>query len=478
MKYIKYLLIMAVAAVSLASCDVDPEDTFSDAPTAPVMTNHSDILITEATQNEDVTFNWSKARFIGENLAYNLMAVYEGDTTFIAPCTTTYYTIKKIDLKAKLEESFPSIPDNESFQISLYVTVAGDDGITYSSDPISVNIYADGDGIMPIGKAEVTDIVITKTNAIRDTLLLSWSAAKLNLGEEVLYNLYIVKNDSDEMSLIASEMTDMNYTINLDKLNDLVIAAGYPENATSEVPFKVQAYSAENSDGLYSDPVNINITTYAIDYPEYIYLPGSYQSWTPATAPTIPLSSIQKGYYEGMIDFETVGSGDVEYKFIEQPAWPGDVNHPEYKDFTFSPIEVTEYVTGANLVTSSTLGGDNVKMPAGFYDVIVDKKNATLMMIQINTLGLIGDAVGGWGEDQAQLTYDSSTSTWTGTANFTGSGSFKIRYNEDWTYSYGSDGTSNLLMNGEDNISGPTEAGEYTITVDVSTNPYTITLVK
>ena len=468
---------MAVAAVALVSCDVDPEDTFSKTPTAPVMTDHSDILITEATQNENVTFNWSNARFIGENLAYNLRAIYEDDTTFIAPCTTTYYTIKKIDFKTQLKEAFPNIPDNESFEISLYVTVVGDDGITYSSKPLSVNIYADGDGITPIGAAEASDVVITNINATSDILLLSWSAAKLDLGQEVLYNLYMLKNNSDEMSLISSEMTDFSYTVNLDKLNDLAIAAGYPENETSEVSFKVQAYSAENSDGLYSDPIKINITTYAIVYPAYIYLPGSYQSWTPATAPTIPLSSIQKGYYEGMIDFGTAGSGDVQFKFTEQPDWPGD-EHPTYKDFTFSPTENTEYVTGANLVTSSTLGSDNIKMPAGFYDVIVDKKNATLTMIEVKTLGLIGDAVGGWGEDQAQLTYDSNTTTWTGTATFTGSGSFKVRFNGDWTYSFGSDGSGNLLMNGGDNITGPTEAGNYTLTIDVSTNPYTFTLVK
>lgn len=477
MKYIKYLLILVVTAVAMVSCDVDSEDTFSKEATAPELAVHGDILMTENTPSENVTFAWTPARFIGENLTYKLMASYEDEDAYIGSVTTTSYSVSKSDFQAKLYEVFPNLPENDSFLMSFYVTVNGNDSLVYKSKVLNLTIYASGDSI-PAIVTPGTDIVLSADNATEDSKILSWTPARLSYGEIFNYQVYIVKSDSVNMTLIGDDIEGTSFSMQNGKLNDAIIAAGFKEGGDVQgVSFVVKTKS-DNNDAVASEKVTMNVTTFKLVFSDYIYLPGGYQSWTPSTAPKIALSSIQKGYYESMIDFGTAGSGDVEFKFTEQPEWPGDEAHPEYKDFTFDPITVSTFAGDANQVTSSTLGANNVKMPAGFYDVIVDKKNAILTMIEIKTLGIIGDAVGSWDSDQAQLTYDSVTNKWTGTATFTGSGSFKIRCNEDWTYSYGSDGQGNLIMNGGSNINGPTQAGDYIITIDVSINPYTVTVTK
>lgn len=64
MKWIRNIFAVSAAAFAAVACTIESEDTFSKSPVAPVLEAHSDILITEGTKAESVTFTWTAARQI------------------------------------------------------------------------------------------------------------------------------------------------------------------------------------------------------------------------------------------------------------------------------------------------------------------------------------------------------------------------------------------------------------------------------
>lgn len=56
MKWIKNIFAASAVAIAAVACTIESEDTFSTSPVAPVMDAHSDILITDGTKAESVTF--------------------------------------------------------------------------------------------------------------------------------------------------------------------------------------------------------------------------------------------------------------------------------------------------------------------------------------------------------------------------------------------------------------------------------------
>ena len=87
---------------------------------------------------------------------------------------------------------------------------------------------------------------------------------------------------------------------------------------------------------------------------------------------------------------------------------------------------------------------------------------------------MIGDATpGGW-EASPALTPDENNLVWKGTVTF-GGGEFKFRANDGWDINLG--GSISDLSQGGDNIASP-GAGTYEVTLNLSSLPYSCTLVK
>ena len=110
---------------------------------------------------------------------------------------------------------------------------------------------------------------------------------------------------------------------------------------------------------------------------------------------------------------------------------------------------------------------------AGLYWCNVNTANLSYSVTLINTIGVIGDATpNGWDASTPLTTTDNLI--WTGTIAFKG-GEFKFRANDGWDINLG--GAISDLTQGGDNIASPGE-GNYEVTLDLSTLPYSCTLVK
>lgn len=200
--------------------------------------------------------------------------------------------------------------------------------------------------------------------------------------------------------------------------------------------------------GIYQIKVNFQagvFTVTPVSVYSLVYVPGDYQGWTPASAPT--LASIKAdGSYEGYVNITTTGG----FKFTSEADWNG-----------------TNYGDTAANGKSGVLnagGGNNLNVAASGYYLLQANTKSLSWTATPMTWGLIGD-FNGWSTD-VPMTYNASSQVWTGTITASAAGGFKMRANGNWNLSYGTGGAANSLTasNGS-NI--PITAGTHTVTLDI-----------
>jgi len=211
--------------------------------------------------------------------------------------------------------------------------------------------------------------------------------------------------------------------------------------------------------GMYKISVDFQHGTFLVtpvQLFDQLWVPGDYQGWDPATAPTLA-SPNKDGIYEGYVNVPSGGS--YEFKLTNEPAWSGTV-----------------YGDGGG-GTISTSGG-NLKFPGpGYYKINVNTNDNTYALTA-TTWGLIGSFAGsGWSTD-ADMTYDAGNSFWKGTITLADGDEFKFRSNHDWGLNYGDKGADGSLEENGDNLKGYS-AGTYDIFLYLgSSGFYTYKVIK
>lgn len=273
--------------------------------------------------------------------------------------------------------------------------------------------------------------------------------------------------------VLADGLTNTSYTTTVDGLNEAVVSAGASEGSEAELTLKVYAFCESMPAGVVSNAVKVKITTYILSFPAKMWLPGSYQHWDIANAPTLSLSTKQKGVYQGFVDLST-GSEDIdaEFKFSATPSWSNT-------DFGFEDVTIETKGSEAlpfAYAESKTLGGSNISVPSGLYFIKLDKKNGTLVMVQVKNLEIGGSfAASGWG---TFFPMTRNGSEWAAADAFEmkENDEIKIRFNTDWTYSFG--GEMDNVVFGGGNIKFTKSAGKYKLVFDTKTSDFVLNAVK
>lgn len=472
MKWIRNIFAASAVAIAAVACTIESEDTFSTSPVAPVMDAHSDILITNGTKAESVTFTWTAARFIdADAYLYNLnVKSGEKEVALKQGIKDAFCTISKEELRTFLKTNF-ELEKNATHSLSFSVSVADNAGKVYSSPTLAVKVYFYDDVVAPVLSEPASAIVLDKEKAADEIEVLGWAAARLEYGEDVTYKVTMTCGDGKETEL-AKDLDGTSYRTTVDGLNEAVIAAGATEGKEAELTFKVYAYCKSFPAGVVSNAVKVKITTYILSFPEKMWLPGSYQEWDIANAPALSLSSKQKGVYQGFVDLSTADGSDAEFKFSATPSW-------SKTDFGFEDVTVetkgTEDLPFA-YAESKTLGGSNIKVPSGLYYIKLDKKNGTLVMVQVKNLEIGGSfAASGWG---TFFPMTKNGSRWTAAYDFEmkPDDEIKIRFNSDWKYSFG--GELDNVVFGGDNIKFTAPAGKYEFVFDTETSDFRLDLLS
>lgn len=289
-----------------------------------------------------------------------------------------------------------------------------------------------------------------------------WSDADFGFQSATTYSLQIDLAGNDFASAVDLVKTsEKSYSITVGALNQKLLSMGAKTNVPSDFEVRVTASVNENVQTLISNVGSMNIHPYKVEiiYPS-LYLPGNYQAasgyeadWSPDKAQQI-YSVKQNEKYEGYVN---MAGADIQFKFTDEPNW--DLNWGD---------------TGAD--GTLDVNGDNIAIPeAGYYRIKADI-NALTYSVMKTDWGLIGSATpNGWDSDQ-NMTYDSSTKTWSVTLDLI-AGDIKFRANDDWALNYGDTGFDGVMEEGGDNIP-IAEAGNYTVVLNLEVAGYAYNIIK
>jgi len=308
-------------------------------------------------------------------------------------------------------------------------------------------------------------LVLLEANA-GVALKYTWAAA--DYGAQVIptYTLQMDKqgNNFADPSALGAVNTVLEFSVLTSDLNAKLLPLMFDPKVPEALPmeFRIMTRVKDNNGNVidsikavYSAVVKQSITPYYVPiiYP-LLGVPGNYQGWHPEDSSTTIASVKSNDKYEGYINFP---DPNTEFKYTQGPSW--DNNWGD--DGANGTLEKN----GANIIATD----------AGYYKLNVDLVALTHTFLK-TTWGLIGSATsGGWDTD-TPMTYDVANKVWTVTADLTAA-DIKFRANGGWDLNYGDDGANGTLEPGGANIT-VSEAGNYTVTLNLSNPVYKYKLVK
>lgn len=312
-------------------------------------------------------------------------------------------------------------------------------------------------GTAPVLTATQSTLVLTKADSAATATAFSWTKSSFGYNAGVSYALQIdlAGNNFKAPTEVALEAgLTKSYTVY--DLNSAVVLLGLKTGIAGKIEVRTKASISDNYAPVYSNVLSLTVTPFLVEivYPS-LWVPGSYQGWTPATAAKVS-SVANDGTYEGYAYFP---DASTEFKFTSAP----DFNHVNYGTSSAGTLNVG--------------GGDNLKVAAAGYYLL--KANTKLLTYTATKTAwaVIGDATGSW-DNETPMTYDVANKVWTITKVLS-VGELKFRANGNYDINFGTNKPADgKLVYGGSNIP-VTAAGNYKITFNVSVpGNYTYTLAK
>ncbi|MDO5105785.1 SusE domain-containing protein [Capnocytophaga sp.] len=315
------------------------------------------------------------------------------------------------------------------------------------------------------GNAKVTttlsteSVVLEKDNANQTALTVTWESTPVNVNvAKPLYEI-VFTNGAKSASETASESPAVFTVAQLNRIM-LNISAEADKEATISVAVKRKL--GANHYVNFTEK-NLKVTPYKdLITPTDWGLVGSAapNGWD---GPDVPFwKSIEDD--SQFVAYVTLKDGEI--KFRKDNKW--DVN-----------------LGGSN--GTLTDGGDNIKVTAGTYKILLNV-TAKTYSIEPYTLGIVGDGANGWEENQdkdIKLAYDGATNTWKAENVTLKDGQIKFRLNNAWAVNYGADTAtepateqSGALIAGGKNIKSHAGKHNVTFSFDEKTKKGTYKLEK
>ncbi len=312
-----------------------------------------------------------------------------------------------------------------------------------------------------VNPADGTSIAVTPADSSQ---IVSAIWHKANYGVDAVVNYFVevavAGNNFAGHIVIGSTVKD-TLSMTYGALNSKLLAGlNLPANAASSIEVRTGA-AIYGKDSVYSKPIKLTFTTFKELAPEKLWLPGSYEGYNPAAAPTIP--SVTTFTYEGYAYFNASGN----FKFTSAP----DYGHVNYGD-----------AGGGKLTTDGLAGGIGYDA-AGVYKLNADIKNLTYTAVLIKTFGIIGTATPHAWDSSTAMTYDAVKNLYNVKVDLV-PGALKFRANDAWDINYGpadANALSGKLIFNDPGAITIVNAGNYTVTLDMSQSTqkaYVYTIVK
>ncbi|MFN3852353.1 MAG: SusE domain-containing protein [Spirosomataceae bacterium] len=304
---------------------------------------------------------------------------------------------------------------------------------------------------VPVVGLSAQNIVLTKENADKDALVVSWPKPDYGFDAAVSYTVLLDKKGGDFKNATAfSTGSELKKTFKTNELNNILLKMGYKVGTPADIDVKVTSLLGEKT--VFSSVLG---SFKATPYLDKLDLSSNWGVVGSATTngwngPDMPFyKTSDAGVF---VAYVTLADGEI--KFRQDNKW--DVNYGD---------------DGAN--GSAEKNGANIAVKAGTYRILFNT-NTFRYTIDKYSWGVVGSAINDWGaKPDGPFFYDPSSDQWRAIVKLT-NGEIKIRQNSDWAVNYG--GKDGVLVPGGDNIK--VSAGTYLITVDFKTLKYTIEAFK
>ncbi|MCX2450706.1 SusE domain-containing protein [Pedobacter sp. PLR] len=241
-------------------------------------------------------------------------------------------------------------------------------------------------------------------------------------------------------------VTSSSYAPKVSEINAILLGFGFKAEVPAEIEVRLKSAPAPNAI-TYSNVLTLKATPYFAA--TWIYAPGAYQGWAPATADSL-VSPDSDGKYSGIISFP---AGQFEFKITPKKSW----------DLSYGVL--------AGALSTDGSAGNLAAPKAGPQLINVDLNTKTFSIVEADLWSMTGSATPlGWGSDIDMKFINDGKNTWKVTVSLL-AGELKFRKNHDYGSNYGGTG-GNLVFNGG-NIP-VSEAGNYTVTFDIPNLKYTL----
>jgi len=382
MKQLKIFMLAAIVALIGSSCEDDKEMVVLDNDLATPSTlltpaNNTSVTLTLAEGSSDFeTFTWTKADY-GPVLSQEFTLQFDADgNDFAEPIkirkqNELEYTITNAQMNLMLYDAGIRTTANAYFRIMTAVNVEGVDTLFSEANNVSITIFEYN---KPAVTAPVdgSTIVLLKENA-EATIDFAWDAVNYGGAFSDRYTVSIDKagNNFAKPQKIALVFVDYSYSATVEALNKLLIKLD--ENSIGQAmdyEVRVEAAAGTKSGVVIGDAVTYTLTAYDANAEPvpvdttFLWVPGDYQGWAPANAPTL-MSVSDDGIYVGSVTFPA-DAASLKFKFTSDPDW----DHTNYGD------------GGDGKLSTDNTAGDLSVPEAGTYTFTVNTTDLTWSYIK------------------------------------------------------------------------------------------------
>ena len=337
----------------------------------------------------------------------------------------------------------------------IYLTFFGLVGLLFSCDKAGINAFLSEKPVAP-SLTTIPSLALKRANGLN---VLEFVGTAVDPGYQASVTYYLegcaMGNNFADVFQIFSDKQDLSMKITVADLDGILLKK-FPADAVSSVDFRIRA------------SLSLSSGTRAIEY-------NSATKSADATT-----------YGPPTLAFTVAGTAQGVVSAADNKVYTGWI----YTDGT--PFQFTNKDDGKKyggvLVAGDvscplTENGPAIALPAGAYNMTTDINTGIMKMtIADVTIGIIGDAVGGWSDD-TKMIYNFTDHTWNITKTVT-TGGFKFRTHNSWAavnvaYNPAGHDLNNLYQNDgktdSANIDNVTP-GKYNIKLYLETKPMKVVL--
>ncbi|MBO0947616.1 SusE domain-containing protein [Fibrella forsythiae] len=292
---------------------------------------------------------------------------------------------------------------------------------------------------VPVVSVSAPTVVLTKDNADKDALTISWPKPNYGYDAAANYTIMVDKKGGDFSKAATFPVgTSLSKTFKASELNSLLLGLGLVPATAGDVDVKVMSALGGRT-VLSSALASVKATPYLdrldLSSPWGVVGDATANGWNGPDQPFYKTSTTGE-----LVSYVTLTDGFIKFR--------------TNNDWAYSLGGAAGKLTADN--------GPNIAVKAGTYKITI---NPTALTYKIDPFswGVVGDATAnGWNGPDQNFFYDPSTDQWRAIVTLK-AGEIKFRQNNDWAVNFS--GLNGKLIQSNDNIK-VAAAGTYLITAD------------